>query len=76
VRLIAWIGSLSYGIYLWHMPFALAFTTQVARVLPPIAGKPFIIVVAYLAFSVLLGVVSWVLFEKQALALRERLVRA
>lgn len=52
------LGRISYGVYLWHLPFALAFA----------AGRPaWVAACLTLATSVGLATVSWLLVERPAL---------
>jgi peptidoglycan/LPS O-acetylase OafA/YrhL len=52
------LGRISYGVYLWHLPFALAFAT---------GRQPWVAACLALATSVGLATVSWLLVERPAL---------
>lgn len=71
VDALAWVGSYSYGIYLWHMFMRtyvlMALTAVLRRPLPYGVG-----LALYLAGCVVLGVVMTKLIERPFLALRER----
>ncbi len=75
VRVIAWVGVLSYSVYLWHMPYASLITNHLTGKLPIFVGKNLIIMLLYLILSVLLGWLSFILLEKNVLRLRDRLVK-
>lgn len=64
-RLLSWVGKVSYGIFLWHMPLA-----HVARIglLPFTAFATFLgICILVVPLSILLGWLSWRLVELPAL---------
>jgi peptidoglycan/LPS O-acetylase OafA/YrhL len=65
-RQMVWLGTISYGIYLWHVPFR----DLVDRWLGvPRGALPFIgMFVLTLAGGVLLGAASWYLVERPAQA--------
>ena len=70
-RFIAFIGTYSYGIYLWHVS-VIEPVASLARRLPP---KPALVwqILATPIAGILLGIVSTKLVEFPALKLRERL---
>ena len=57
-RPLRYLGEISYGLYLWHMPVIL-FMLKVA---PDLKGGPFL--VALFLLTLLLSALSWHLFEK------------
>ena len=57
-RPLAGLGRISYGVYLWHLPFALVF----AQGRPPWAAA-----LLTLSTSLCLATVSWLLVERPAL---------
>ena len=66
-RPLAFIGTYSYSIYLWHIPvrfFGLGWLPREAAPLPRAA--------AYLALSIVVGIVAAWLVERPSLALRDR----
>lgn len=44
-RCVRWIGQLSYGMYIWHLPFILLFEALILPILQQ--GRHFIIYIAY-----------------------------
>ena len=52
------LGRISYGVYLWHLPFALAFAEGRA---------PWVAALLTLTTSVCLATVSWLLVERPVL---------
>ena len=72
---VAWLGVVSYGIYLWHLPLV----PEVDRALAAVAGRPHhgavgavAITVCTSACAIGLAALSYVLVEKPLLALRDR----
>lgn len=70
VRLFAGVGACSYGIYLWHMPFAHRLALSAGHHWKLSEVQVFVL---YLITAVLLGVVLTRAIERPALALRDRL---
>ena len=66
-RLVASIGFYSYSIYLWHLPVVRVLDSTFAGKLSPNAW-----LVAYLAGSLITGMVLGRLIEWPALQLRDR----
>jgi len=63
-RALTWLGTISYGMYLWHVPF-LHLIDQwagVPRGVPAFAG----LLAATLAGAICLGAASWYLVERPA----------
>lgn len=58
-RVILWIGTISYGIFLWHYPLAF----QVAR----ITRNPIVGVILLMTLSCALGAMSWYGIERTAI---------
>lgn len=72
---LAWLGTYSYSIYLWHMPAQAWSTIVLARLthrLPSATPAWFLFYFLAVGF----GVAMSLLIERPALALRERLVAA
>jgi peptidoglycan/LPS O-acetylase OafA/YrhL len=70
-RSLAWVGTISYGVYLWHMPFAYRTVEALGRRVP----LPYsLLVVAYAAIAVFFGWVLTALVEWPALRIRKRLL--
>lgn len=69
-RTLAWLGTISYGIYLWHVPFLLKFDEWIGtpRGVLAFAGLFF----ATLAGAIALGAASWYLVERPAQRWRSR----
>jgi len=73
LRAVAFIGISSYSTYLWHWPFAEVLLRDVP--LGDANGHPagsLVRVAAYVAIAVGMGIVSFVLVERPALAWRRR----
>jgi peptidoglycan/LPS O-acetylase OafA/YrhL len=64
---IAFVGSRSYSIYLWHLPFHEAIVTKY------LAFTWYTYAVSYLVGSIVVGVVMYWLVEFPALKIRDRL---
>ncbi|HKF56864.1 MAG TPA: acyltransferase [Blastocatellia bacterium] len=65
-RAIAFVGSRSYSIYLWHQPF------HEAVVIKYLAINWYTYAVSYLAGSIVIGIVMYRLVEYPALKIRDR----
>jgi peptidoglycan/LPS O-acetylase OafA/YrhL len=64
-RLTGWVGLVSYGVYLWHLPLLMLICSQVG--LAPASGavgEVVVLWVAVLVGGVLLGAASWYLIER------------
>src|SRR4029079_16783339 len=73
LRAVAFIGISRYSTYLWHWPFAEVLLRDVP--LGDANGHPAVSLVrvaAYVAIAVGMGIVSFVLVERPALAWRRR----
>ena len=70
-RAIAWIGTYSYGIYLWHLSVREPLT-NLAKRLPESIAWLFLVVAQYAA-AIVLGVIATKLVEFPVLQLRDRL---
>jgi peptidoglycan/LPS O-acetylase OafA/YrhL len=66
-RAIAFVGSRSYSIYLWHLPF------HEAVVIKYLAINWYAYAVSYLAGSIVIGIVMYWLVEYPVLKIRDRL---
>jgi peptidoglycan/LPS O-acetylase OafA/YrhL len=67
-KAIRWVGTVSYGIYLFHV----AIITFARRVLPSPLGEPAWVFVIAFPVAVLLASLSFVAFEEPVLRLRQR----
>ena len=75
VALVAKVGTFSYSIYLWHMPFAMPRVMWI-RAHIGMWGSPYeypVAVIMYVAVTIGLGAVMFYLIERPSLMLRERL---
>jgi peptidoglycan/LPS O-acetylase OafA/YrhL len=68
---VAYIGSHSYSIYLWHIPVCYWIVPWLAGMLPPWEKTVF-----YFAASILLGILAAQFIETPVLALRDRVCRS
>lgn len=71
VRALAWVGSFSYSIYLWHVPVLFETERLFRSVLRADPRSPAAVAV-YMTASVLVGVLMAKLVEMPALRLRDR----
>lgn len=62
-RELAWLGTVSYGLYLWHVPVLLALRAEGMLPLSPLGA-----VAVALPASLLLATASWRLVERPAIA--------
>jgi peptidoglycan/LPS O-acetylase OafA/YrhL len=75
-RAVAWLGTISYGVYLWHVPLLDVVHTPGGAFPPPVSvGAGLGVVAAVAAGSVALGAVSWYAIERPAQRLGARLTR-
>lgn len=74
-RVLAWIGTLSYGMYLWHFQFGNVVTSRVLALIPSSEGATHWVIgtIIYISSAILLGLLSTFLIERPMLALREKL---
>jgi peptidoglycan/LPS O-acetylase OafA/YrhL len=74
-RILAWIGTVSYGIYLLHLPAAEAARRWIEPALgiQVLSSRDMLVCVAS---GLIAGAVSWVLLERPILRLRDRLVNS
>jgi peptidoglycan/LPS O-acetylase OafA/YrhL len=75
VRALAFVGTFSYSIYLWHRPVAHSLAIKIKSLLHIHAhAYDFMVLMGiYLVVSLVLGVVTYALIEGPALRLRNRL---
>jgi peptidoglycan/LPS O-acetylase OafA/YrhL len=71
-RGVAYAGSHSYSVYLWHMPVALLSRSVAAR-LPDAPSSWFIYCATYVVGSLAIGILMAVVIEFPVLKLRDRL---
>ena len=71
VRVIAFIGTRSYSIYLWHIIVRFWIVPRIGGVMPVPAE-----IAIYFATCILLGIVAAKLVEMPALAIRDRVCRS
>jgi peptidoglycan/LPS O-acetylase OafA/YrhL len=77
VRVLAFIGISSYSTYLWHMPFAgLLAPRLTGGILEGHPAEPLLRLGTFVAVSLGLGAVAFVVVEKPALAWRRRWLAA
>ncbi len=70
---VALLGSYSYSIYLWHLPFARSLSNQILRVFDVNAPLTFAIyMVTFAVVSTAMGILSYRLIEGPVLAWRDR----
>jgi peptidoglycan/LPS O-acetylase OafA/YrhL len=70
LRAIAWMGTYSYTLYLWHVPLAQVFASIASRF--PMVNA-YLLHAIYFATSIVVGVATSKLVEIPCLKLRERL---
>jgi peptidoglycan/LPS O-acetylase OafA/YrhL len=72
-RVAAWVGTISYGIYLWHLP-ALLLIERAVLSRPPSASLASLglVWVAVVAAAIVLGAASFYLVERPAQRLLRR----
>jgi peptidoglycan/LPS O-acetylase OafA/YrhL len=77
-RFVAWVGTVSYGIYLWHLPWlrVLTGTHLAAPNHSAPVGQAVVLYLATAAGAIALGAASWYLVERPAQRLAARLSRA
>jgi peptidoglycan/LPS O-acetylase OafA/YrhL len=75
-RGMALIGTYSYSIYLWHLPFAWSTSARIwKRIVPQDwAVGHCLLMLLYIALACMIGQVLYNLIEKPALAVRDRLM--
>ena len=71
-RTAAWIGSVSYGLYLWHVPVIEHVMDLLGHPKPPLLGMPLIFLLIY-AVALVIAAVSWNILEKPVLNAAHRL---
>jgi peptidoglycan/LPS O-acetylase OafA/YrhL len=75
LALAAVIGSYSYSIYLWHLPFGRIFTGQIVKGLDVTAPYAYAIyMMVYVLVSIAIGIVSYKMIEGPVLAWRDRVM--
>jgi peptidoglycan/LPS O-acetylase OafA/YrhL len=72
-RALTWLGTISFGIYLWHVPVLILLRGPFTPQPRPIgAGALIALFAAVLAGAVVLGAASWHLLERPILSSRAR----
>jgi peptidoglycan/LPS O-acetylase OafA/YrhL len=73
MRILVWVGTISYGLYLLHLPALVISRHWVAPLLgiAPNGSAAFFVTVA---LAIAMAWISWTLFESPILRLRERLI--
>jgi peptidoglycan/LPS O-acetylase OafA/YrhL len=70
-RVLAWLGLISYGIFLWHAPIVFKLeTTGLGRL--PLPGRPVAIAAVTLALTLALATLSYYVVERPLLRLKDR----
>lgn len=73
---LCWLGSRSYGLYVWHFLLGPVFQDLLSRSGLPRGGAwSFLRVVALFLMSCLAATMSWVLVEKPFLRMKERIAQ-
>jgi peptidoglycan/LPS O-acetylase OafA/YrhL len=74
-RMLAWIGTLSYGMYLWHFQIGNVVTSHVLAFVPLSQGARYWVIgtIIHVSSAILLGLLSTILIERPMLALREKI---
>ena len=72
VRWMAAIGAYSYGIYLWHLPYARRVCDPIEKALANLPAGAVLYAVSFVAVSVAGGVVAYYLIERPCLRWRDR----
>jgi peptidoglycan/LPS O-acetylase OafA/YrhL len=73
LRSLCWLGSIAYGVYLFHLPI-LYFSYDLIWSRPPaiLTASNFLITVAALAITLLICQASWILFERPLVKIGHR----
>ena len=69
---LAFVGTYSYSIYLWHVPVEI-FGLRAIRALSPVTLSPALLTYLYITISIPLGILMAHIIEFPALKLRDRL---
>ena len=69
---LAFVGTYSYSIYLWHVPVEI-FGLRAIRAMSPVVLNPALLTYIYVAISIPLGILMAHIIEFPALKLRDRL---
>jgi peptidoglycan/LPS O-acetylase OafA/YrhL len=69
---MSWLGTISYGIYLWHVPLLHAIQGSAIPDRPVSAAHALGLLVVVAAGGIILGAASWYLVEQPAQRLARR----
>jgi peptidoglycan/LPS O-acetylase OafA/YrhL len=72
LKLIIYIGSISYGIYIFHMTI---FNAVKILLLPKMTGNSLEVISATFEFTIIIASASYYLYEKPIMSLKHRLNR-
>lgn len=73
LRLLAWLGERSYGIYLWHFPIILVVFRRGPLVHPPALDRLWLRILTVVVLTVVLGSLSYRFIERPSRIMGQRL---